>query len=131
MVVVVMKSASSYYRSSAFGVLIIICVFIPIMTCTDIEGKMFRPMAQTVSFAVLGALILSVTYVPMLSALIIKKDVSSKKNISDRIIRSLQRVYQPGIESALNHPKVTVAIAVALFALSIIDLKSTRMNSSH
>ena len=117
---VVIKSASSIYRSAAFGVLIIIVVFIPIMTLTGIEGKMFRPMAQTVSFAVLGALILSVTYVPMLSALILKKDVTSKKNISDRIINGLQRIYQPGLRSALNHPAITLITAVALFGLSIV-----------
>ena len=83
---VVVRSASSIYKSAAFGVLIIVVVFIPIMTLTGIEGKMFRPMAQTVSFAILGALILSVTYVPMLSALILSKDVTAKKNISDRFM---------------------------------------------
>ncbi|HEU5146554.1 MAG TPA: efflux RND transporter permease subunit, partial [Chryseosolibacter sp.] len=100
---VVTRSASSIYRSAAFGVLIIIVVFIPIMTLTGIEGKMFRPMAQTVSFAVLGALILSVTYVPMLSALILKKEVKHTRNISDRIMGGLQRVYEPGLRRALYH----------------------------
>jgi heavy metal efflux system protein len=116
---VVIKSASSIYRSAAFGVLIIVVVFIPIMTLTGIEGKMFRPMAQTVSFAVLGALLLSVTYVPMLSALILKKHVAEKHNISDRIISVLQRIYRPGLQKALDHPAPTVFISVVLLIVSI------------
>ena len=116
---VVVKSASSIYRSAAFGVLIIVVVFVPIMTLTGIEGKMFRPMAQTVSFAVLGALILSVTYVPMLSALILSKKVDGKKNISDRIMGFFQRVYEPGLRKALAYPRVTITIAVALFFMSL------------
>lgn len=116
---VVRKSASSIYKSAAFGVLIIIVVFIPIMTLTGIEGKMFRPMAQTVSFAVLGALILSLTYVPMLAALILKKKVVNKKNISDRIILSLQNLYKPVLQKALHHRIATVSIALGLLVISI------------
>ena len=116
---VVARSASSIYKSAAFGVLIIIVVFIPIMTLTGIEGKMFRPMAQTVSFAVLGALILSLTYVPMLSALLLSKNVVVKKNISDRIMGGMQKVYQPGLRKALTHPTPTVLIALALFLVSL------------
>jgi cobalt-zinc-cadmium resistance protein CzcA len=115
---VVAKSASSIYRSAAFGVLIIIVVFVPIMTLTGIEGKMFRPMAQTVSFAVLGALILSLTYVPMLSALLLSKNVVAKKNVSDRIMEVLQRVYQPGLQKALNHPTPTLLTSLSLFLVS-------------
>lgn len=117
---VVARSASSIYRSAAFGVLIIIVVFVPIMTLTGIEGKMFRPMAQTVSFAVLGALILSVTYVPMMSALILNRRIAAKKNISDRLVGALQRVYRPGLNKALAYPRYTVGIAVALFIVSLI-----------
>lgn len=116
---VVIRSASSIYKSAAFGVLIIIVVFIPIMTLTGIEGKMFRPMAQTVSFAVLGALILSITYVPMLSSLLLGRNVKVKKNISDRIMGVLQRLYRPVLEKALDRPRATVSIAVGLFAISV------------
>ncbi len=116
---VVVRSASSIYKSAAFGVLIIVVVFIPIMTLTGIEGKMFRPMAQTVSFAILGALILSVTYVPMLSALILSKDVTAKKNISDRIMTTFERVYEPGLRKALAHPGPTILIAGGLLIVSI------------
>lgn len=116
---VVVKSASSIYRSAAFGVLIIVVVFIPIMSLTGIEGKMFRPMAQTVSFAVLGALILSLTYVPMLSALIMKKNVIARKNISDRIMDVMQSIYAPGLRRALTNPIATIAITVLLFLVSL------------
>lgn len=117
---VVVKSASAIYRSAAFGVLIIIVVFIPIMTLTGIEGKMFRPMAQTVSFAVLGALVLSVTYVPMLSALLLNRNVRSHKTFSDRIVQSIQRGYEPILRKALAHPRYTVGIAVALLLSSVV-----------
>ena len=116
---VVAKSASSIYKSAAFGVLIIIVVFIPIMTLTGIEGKMFRPMAQTVSFAVLGALILSLTYVPMLSALLLSKNIVVKRNISDRIMGALHGMYQPGLRKALRHPTFTLLVALSLFLVSI------------
>ena len=116
---VVVRAASSIYRSAAFGVLIIVVVFIPIMTLTGIEGKMFRPMAQTVSFAVMGALILSLTYVPMLSALILKKELVQKKNFSDKIMGVMQNIYQPGLRKALNNPVPTISFAVGLFLISI------------
>ena len=116
---VVTRSATSIYKAASFGVLIIIVVFIPIMTLTGIEGKMFRPMAQTVSFAVLGALILSLTYVPMLSSLLLKKNVVVRKNISDRIMGAMQSVYLPGLRKALNNPAPTVLIALGLFLVSI------------
>lgn len=117
---VVVRSAGSIYKSAAFGVLIIIVVFIPIMTLTGIEGKMFRPMAQTVSFAVLGALILSLTYVPMLAALILKKKVEDKDSISRRIIQAIQKAYRPTLQRALMHPRVTLAIAGGLFIVSLV-----------
>ncbi len=116
---VVTKSAGAIYKSAAFGVLIIVVVFIPIMTLTGIEGKMFRPMAQTVSFAVLGALILSLTYVPMLSALILKKNIREKVDVSDRIMEKLQRLYQPTLHKALNNPMVTVLTATGLLVASV------------
>ncbi|HEX7015145.1 MAG TPA: CusA/CzcA family heavy metal efflux RND transporter, partial [Cyclobacteriaceae bacterium] len=112
---VVARSASSIYRTAAFGVLIIIVVFVPIMTLTGIEGKMFRPMAQTVSFAVLGALLLSLTYVPMMSALVLKRSVVPKDTLSDRMMRALQRGYRAMLGKALDHPSGTLSIALGLF----------------
>lgn len=116
---VVARSASSIYRTAAFGVLIIIVVFIPIMTLTGIEGKMFRPMAQTVSFAVLGALLLSLTYVPMMSALVLKRKVIPKKNISDRIMDVLKRAYGVVLRKALDHPAGTLSISMGMLIAAI------------
>src|SRR5690606_26913442 len=117
---VVAKSASSIYRTAAFGVLIIIVVFIPIMTLTGIEGKMFRPMAQTVSFAVLGALLLSLTYVPMMSSLMLKRNIILKPTLSDRIMAVLQRGYRAVLGKALDRPAVTISIALSLFIAAIV-----------
>jgi len=61
-------SSSKIMRSSVFGVIIILIVYLPILSLTGVEGKMFKPMAQTVSFALIGALLLSLTYVPAVSA---------------------------------------------------------------
>lgn len=69
-------------------------VYIPILTLVVIEGKLFTPMAQTVSFAILGALILSFTYIPMMSALCLSKKPITKRSFSDKMIEYLQRKYQ-------------------------------------
>ena len=68
-------------NSAAFGQIIILIVYFPILTLIGIEGKMFKPMAQTVTFAIIGALILSLTYIPMMSAFCSSQKTSSKKNI--------------------------------------------------
>jgi len=116
---VVMDAASSIYRSAAFGVMIILVVFIPIMTLTGIEGKMFRPMAYTVSFAILGALILSLTYVPMMSAWVLSKQVSSNRNWADAAMDYLRARYRSVLSAALNRPYVVLMIAIGLLALSV------------
>ncbi|HCA83316.1 MAG TPA: CusA/CzcA family heavy metal efflux RND transporter, partial [Flavobacteriales bacterium] len=74
---VVGHSAQGILQSAAFGVLIILIVFVPILSLSGIEGKMFRPMAQTVSFALLGALLLSLTYVPVIAALTLSRKIHS------------------------------------------------------
>lgn len=117
---IIIKSTASIYRSAAFGVLIILVVFIPIMTLQGIEGKMFRPMAQTVSFAVLGALLLSLTYVPMITALTLKKDIKEHNTIADRFVGFLRRRYLPVLKAALNKPMAVLASAVAMLALAVI-----------
>ncbi|MCW5910462.1 MAG: efflux RND transporter permease subunit [Cyclobacteriaceae bacterium] len=114
------RSASSMMRSAAFGQIIILIVYLPILSLVGIEGKMFKPMAQTVSFAILGALILSVTYVPMVSALLLSKNTGHKPNFSDKIIAFFKKIYQPVILSALKHKVITVSISVILFVFSLI-----------
>jgi cobalt-zinc-cadmium resistance protein CzcA len=116
----VQQSASSMMRSAAFGQIIILIVYLPILSLTGIEGKMFKPMAQTVSFAILGALILSLTYVPMISALLLSKTTGHQPNFSDKIISFFKKLYQPVIESALRHRIITVAVSVLLLVASLI-----------
>ncbi len=112
--------ASSQIRTSAaFGEIIILIVYLPILTLTGIEGKMFGPMAQTVSFAILGAFLLSLTYVPMMSALFLSKKTSHKKNISDRMMDVFQRIYSPMIRFALRQKTAVVAASVLMFLGSV------------
>jgi cobalt-zinc-cadmium resistance protein CzcA len=115
----VYKSASSIMRSSVFGVIIILIVYLPLLALVGIEGKMFRPMAQTVSFALVGALLLSLTYVPMVSTLFLSKKISDRITIADRIIAACQRLYNPILEAALRIPKMVLAVVLSLFVISI------------
>ncbi|AWG25100.1 efflux RND transporter permease subunit [Flavobacterium kingsejongi] len=112
--------ASSKIRSSAaFGEIIILIVYLPILALVGIEGKMFGPMAQTVCFALLGAFILSLTYVPMMSALVLKKETGHTKNISDRIINAIYGVYRPVLEAALRVKVAVIGGSIALFAVAL------------
>jgi heavy metal efflux system protein len=116
----VYESASKIRNSAAFGEIIILIVYLPILALVGIEGKMFKPMAQTVSFAILGAFILSLTYVPMMSALFLSKNIVHKKNYSDRMMDFFHRLYEPILCKALNRRFVVVATAIVLFAVSLV-----------
>jgi cobalt-zinc-cadmium resistance protein CzcA len=115
----VKSSASKLMKSAAFGQIIILIVYLPLLSLVGIEGKMFRPMAETVAFAILGAFILSLTYVPMVSALFLSKQTSHKRNISDRMIEYLQRVYQRALIAVLKVKVLTVTLVFILFAIAI------------
>lgn len=115
----VKSAASSIMNSAAFGMLIILIVYLPILALVGIEGKMFKPMAQTVSFAILGAFILSLTYVPMVSTLLLSKNTKHKPNISDRIMGFLERAYRPVITFALRSKALVIAGALLLFVFSL------------
>lgn len=116
----VFLSASKIRNSAAFGEIIILIVYIPILTLVGVEGKMFTPMAKTVGFAILGALILSLTYIPMMSALFLSKNPTHKENISDKMMNKLQKVYQPLLEKALKIKYWLVGGTVALFVFSVM-----------
>lgn len=116
----VYESASKIRNSAAFGEIIILIVYIPILTLVGIEGKMFRPMAQTVGFAILGALLLSLTYIPMMSALFLPKNIGHKRNISDRMMDFFQRIYTPLLRGAIKMKHFIVGISAALMVLSFI-----------
>ncbi|MBK6544350.1 MAG: CusA/CzcA family heavy metal efflux RND transporter [Saprospiraceae bacterium] len=115
----VFQSASKIRSSAAFGEIIILIVYIPILTLVGIEGKMFSPMAQTVGFAIFGALILSLTYIPMMCAAFLSKNISHKQTLSDRMMNFFQRIYAPLLEKAIRFKKVIVVATVAVFAVSV------------
>lgn len=116
-------SASRIRQSAAFGEIIIMIVYIPLMTLVGIEGKMFRPMALTVFFAILGAFILSLTYVPMASSLMLSRKVHTRKTFSDRVIEKLQAWYRPVLNWVLARNKDVITGAVALFCVSVVGFK--------
>ena len=115
----VFVSASRIRNSAAFGEIIILIVYIPILTLIGIEGKMFGPMAQTVGFAIMGALLLSLTYIPMMCALFLPKNISHKKNFSDRLMDFFQRIYAPVISGAIRFKYAVVTATLVLFAASV------------
>jgi len=115
----VFESAVKIRSAAAFGEIIILIVYLPILALVGIEGKMFGPMAQTVSFAILGAFLLSMTYVPMVSALFLSKNPVHKRNFSDRMMDFLHKHYYPMIKGALNWRKAVTITSVALLAVSL------------
>lgn len=116
----VYHSASQIRKSAAFGEIIILIVYIPILTLVGIEGKMFGPMAQTVGFAIFGALILSLTYIPMVSAVFLSKKINHKVTFSDRMINFFQRLYAPVLNAAIRLKYVVLSAAAVLTVISII-----------
>lgn len=115
----VRSSASHIMSAAAFGEIIILIVYLPILALVGTEGKMFRPMAQTVSFAILGAFLLSLTYVPMISALFLNKKPKKQHPISEKILGFFYRVYDPMIRWVLARKKAVVVSALVVFALSL------------
>ena len=115
----VVGSATRMMNAAVFGQIIILIVYLPILSLSGIEGKMFKPMAQTVGFAVLGAFILSLTYVPMISSLFISRKLNHKPTFSDRMMNSIEHVYGRLLQSALSLKKVIVAGAIVLFGIAL------------
>lgn len=112
-------AAGQIYRSAAFGVLIILVVFVPVFTLEGVEGKTFLPMAQTVSFAILGSLILSITYVPVMSSLLLKRQVTDKENFADRMMARVTDLYVPSLRMALKRPLAVISATVVVFFIAI------------
>jgi cobalt-zinc-cadmium resistance protein CzcA len=118
----VKDSASKMMNSAVFGQIIILIVYLPIFTLQGIEGKMFKPMAQTVAFALLGAFILSLTYIPMMSAFFLSKKIKHKENLSDTVMKRLENTYQNTLKKVLRFPKAVLGSVLLLFVLAIITL---------
>ena len=107
-------AASKMMSSAIFGQIIILIVFIPILTLGGVEGKMFKPMAMTFSFALIGAMILGLTYVPAMASLVIKPIKLSDKNISVRIMSFLTKLYEPSIRWALNAKQLVISLSIVI-----------------
>ena len=116
----VQVNASKILTSAVFGQIIILIVYLPILSLSGIEGKMFQPMALAVSFAILGALILSFTYVPMVSSLFLASKINNEKNFSDRLVNKLYSFYQPLIKGALSYRKAIVGASLVLLVGSVM-----------
>lgn len=114
---ITIKGTKKLTRAAIFGQLIIIIVFIPILSLTGIEGKMFRPMAQVFTFALLGTMILGFTYVPVVSSMFLRPS-KHKNNISTRLLALLNKAYEPSITWALINKKIVLSMAVLLLAVS-------------
>ena len=118
------KAAVEVIKPSIFGILIITVVYIPIFALTGVEGKMFHPMAFTVVFALLSAMVLSITFVPAAVATFITGKVHEKEN---RAILVAKKVYEPALKWSITHPLPVVSVAVVLVILSLFT--ATKMGS--
>ena len=116
----VYASASKFSKSAVFGQIIILVVYLPILALVGIEGKMFKPMAQTVIFAILGALILSLTYVPMISSLVLSKKVQQGQTFSDKIVHAIQKRYTPLLSYVLRKQKLVLSGVIVLFTIAVL-----------
>lgn len=115
----VYTSSSKMMNSAVFGQIIILIVYLPILTLEGVEGKMFIPMAQTVIFALLGAFILSLTYIPMISSLVLSKKIDNKKTISDKMIEKIENIYNSSLEKVLRIPNIIFFGIVAVFFFAV------------
>jgi heavy metal efflux system protein len=116
----VIDSSSTMMNSAVFGQIIILIVYLPIFSLQGIEGKMFVPMAQTVAFALLGAFILSLTYVPMMSSIVLSKKFKSTKNFSDRIMDRVEKQYTTLLKTVFRNGKKVIVVISLLFVFGLI-----------
>ena len=121
---IVFEATREVRKASIFGEIIIMIVYLPILTMTGVEGKMFTPMAVTVLLALGSAMILSVTFIPAAIAIFLSGKISEKENI---LMRAARRVYEPILRVALGARTVVVTGALAAVVLSL--LLATRMGS--
>ncbi len=121
---ITLSSTSKMVNSAIFGQLIILIVFIPILSLTGVEGKMFKPMAMTFSFALIGAMIFGFTYVPVISSLFLRPPKNTN-NFSHRMMEWLKNLYIPSIEFAMAHKKIVLGVSIVLMAISVFTF--TRM----
>jgi cobalt-zinc-cadmium resistance protein CzcA len=114
------EAAAGIRDSAGFPEVIILIVYLPLLALAGIEGKMFKPMAQTVAFAIIGALILSLTYVPMMAALGLSRNTTPKRTFSDKMMSWLEARYRPMISWALRRKAVVLTTSVALLVGTVL-----------
>jgi cobalt-zinc-cadmium resistance protein CzcA len=119
------QGASKMINSAIFGQIIILVVLIPILTLSGVEGKMFRPMALSFSFAIIGAMILGLTWLPVAASLFLKPEKENKKSISKWIMKIVYRSYSPVIKWSYDHKSVIIGMAIA--SLILTGVLFTRM----
>ncbi len=112
------NSAKKLMSSAAFGQIIIMIVYFPILSLVGIEGKMFGPMAKTVSFAIIGAMLLSLTYIPMMSALFLPKKISHKKTFSDKMMDFIYKIYHPLLQKVIKIKYLVVTITLGILVIT-------------
>jgi cobalt-zinc-cadmium resistance protein CzcA len=113
----VLRGSREVLRAATFGVAIIGIVYLPILSLIGIEGKMFRPMALTVLFALGGAMVLSLTFIPALASMLLPRKLSEKESF---LVAGARRVYEPLLGHAIRHRVITVVAALAVFAVSAL-----------
>jgi heavy metal efflux system protein len=114
-------SSSRMMRSAIFGQVIILIVFIPILSLEGVEGRMFRPLALTFMFVLLGAMLHCLTYVPAITALLLRSGSKGHISFSDKIIHAVQHFYNPIIRWGLDHRIMVVSLSlVALVATAFV-----------
>lgn len=119
---VIQAAAQEVARPVFFGVAIIVLVYVPILSLGGVEGKMFKPMAATVLFALAASLILALTLMPVLSWFFLRHEAHKEGEQETWLMRRMRQVYRPVLERALKSPKHTVAIAFAVFAASLVAI---------
>lgn len=114
---IVLRAAQEVGTPIAFAIMVVVVVFLPLMTLTGMEGKMFSPLAITISLALFSSLLLALTVAPMLSTFMLKKNVSGKRN---RLVELAQRAYRPVLNLAVKHRGITLMGAGLLFSLALL-----------
>ena len=114
------KAAGKMMNAAFFGQLIILIVFLPILFLEGVEGKMFKPMALTFIFAMIGAMILCLTYVPMVSSVFIKVSDAKKVTWGDKIVKWIEQRYERGLKVVMKHVALAIGTGLILIVLAIV-----------
>lgn len=113
---VILEAAREVGRPIVFAISIIIIVFLPLFTLQEVEGKLFSPMAYTISFALGGSLLLALTQVPVLCSFLLTRGLKHRENL---ILQFLKKAYFPLLNKAMDHKNLTVAVSLAMLVLSL------------